>query len=961
MEYHLIIVPHFRWDREGYAPFEYFRRRLVLAIDKLLDTMEAPAGLSNFMLDGQTSLALDYLASRPENHDRLLALIETGRIDVGPWHVMTHPFLVSQESLIRNLARGLADAGRLGNNSTPVAYLVDAFGIVGQMPQLLQGFDIDTAVVWRGVPAAIARAEFWWQAPDGSRVLAVYAPFGYKNLLPTDTAMLAERLGQIAEKKSVWQTTPNVLVLAGGEHLPPQFELPAALERLLQRKQAAPSFVEGNSIQDGPEQHYNWEIGGLADYVERVRAALDEDKLKLHTGELRDPQRVPLAAGVFSARIPYKVRDFALTRQMETQVEPLAAWCLLNGFAADMRQHGRIWNLLLRGQSQPAISGTTHDDVQYDIEQRYHRAEQLMDLLIDEYWETLAPGWPMPAPPAQALAQIAAFNPIGPRPAEVCTGEVYTDMRARSAILRDTNGAETDVQLEYLGEDTLFVQSLTPEELFALLDPLRPLEPFMGLHIQRGYFRQHNERTAILTLILGEAANPGLDLLPATRDFLAAHPETNEIVLRYTRGHKHEITFVSQDVAPGQVSTFTLLPGSQNPDRDALTADDRMLTNAFYRLTWDGEALRLFDRRSGRRFGPLNLFSDVGDKGDLFNFCPLPADPPIDQPVTAKADVLASGPVYAAWRIRYSYDVPARLASDRLHRHTETAALVIETIIKLYADLDRVDFTTRLGNRMRDHRLRVGMLTPVETAQVWYDGQFELVKRPIALPSAGKNWAELPQPTKPFNGFTALSDEQSTFVLMTRGLREIEAIPDHEAGGTALWLTLLRCVGELSQYDLETRPAGPMGPILSVPDAQLPGVHAFDYSLTVLPEPIERVSLYNRLAAYQAPSLVRQVWRADDGPAGAPLSISDPDIEWSAFKPADRLIDGEAVILRLVNKRAAPKSGVRFRPGNGINAVYPANLAEAPIETPLAMTGDEVTLDFAPYEIRTLYLALDEE
>ena len=44
------------------------------------------------------------------------------------------------------------------------------------------------AVVWRGVPAAIDRTAFWWQAPDGSRVRAEYLYGSYSNgrELPSD-------------------------------------------------------------------------------------------------------------------------------------------------------------------------------------------------------------------------------------------------------------------------------------------------------------------------------------------------------------------------------------------------------------------------------------------------------------------------------------------------------------------------------------------------------------------------------------------------------------------------------------------------------------------------------------------------------------------------------------------------------------------------------------------------------
>ena len=63
----------------------------------------------------------------------------------------------------------------------PVGYLPDMFGHVAQMPQLLRLAGLEQAVVWRGVPAAVNRTAFWWEAPDGSTVRAEYLPVGYAN------------------------------------------------------------------------------------------------------------------------------------------------------------------------------------------------------------------------------------------------------------------------------------------------------------------------------------------------------------------------------------------------------------------------------------------------------------------------------------------------------------------------------------------------------------------------------------------------------------------------------------------------------------------------------------------------------------------------------------------------------------------------------------------------------------
>ena len=76
-----------------------------------------------------------------------------------------------------------------------VGYLPDMFGHVAQMPQILRLAGLEHAVVWRGVPAAIDRTAFWWQAPDGSRVRAEYLYGSYSNGrdLPADPTQLVAR------------------------------------------------------------------------------------------------------------------------------------------------------------------------------------------------------------------------------------------------------------------------------------------------------------------------------------------------------------------------------------------------------------------------------------------------------------------------------------------------------------------------------------------------------------------------------------------------------------------------------------------------------------------------------------------------------------------------------------------------------------------------------------------------
>ncbi len=83
--------------------------------------------------------------------------------------VLMDEFMVSGETMVRDLQLGITRAEELGG-LMEIGYLPDMFGHVAQMPQLLRLAGFEDAVLWRGVPAAITRTAFWWEAPDGSRV-----------------------------------------------------------------------------------------------------------------------------------------------------------------------------------------------------------------------------------------------------------------------------------------------------------------------------------------------------------------------------------------------------------------------------------------------------------------------------------------------------------------------------------------------------------------------------------------------------------------------------------------------------------------------------------------------------------------------------------------------------------------------------------------------------------------------
>ncbi len=377
----ITLVPHTHWDREWYAPFDEFRERLVAMMDTLIEL--GNAGFPHFHLDGQTAMIDDYLAVRPERETDIRLLAEDGRLSAGPWVTQMDEFLVSGESHIRNLERGLARAGALGR-ALRIGYLPDQFGHIGQMPQILAHEGIDRAVVWRGVPKEIDRTQFWWQAPDGSRVLTEYLAFGYSLgwdiEQQQDPRELAASLRRKAEHVEPFLASERMLITVGADHTGPDATLP---ERLA----IADEHLRGMTVR----------IGSLSDHLD----APADDGLPSWRGELRSSARAHLLPNVYSARIHQKRERGRVEALIERYAEPLAALVPEVDWPAE--ELDRAWTLLLWNGAHDSVCGCSHDQVARDVDARYAEARAIGERIIARALEGLGS--------AMAESGTLRFNP----------------------------------------------------------------------------------------------------------------------------------------------------------------------------------------------------------------------------------------------------------------------------------------------------------------------------------------------------------------------------------------------------------------------------------------------------------------------------------------------------------------------------------------------------------------------
>lgn len=906
-----IVVNHTHWDREWYMPFQRYRVLLVDAVNLLFETLAHQGDYGGFLLDGQTVVAEDYLEVCPERGDELKGYVESGRVTLGPWYVLPDEFIPSAESLIRNLLLGRRQMAALGAPPARVGYLPDTFGHPAQLPQILAGFDLDSMVIFRGVKIEVS--EFLWEAPDGTRLLTIYLPGGYYNGMELARApqyWLEERLPAMIEQLTRFATTPAVLVMNGCDHFNPQPATQAILD-------------EANRRQS--EVHLRQ--GTLAEYVDLVRPALP--RLAVRRGEWRHNRPARITPGVLSARMYLKQADFRAAMTLERGAESLGALAWALGGPHDTGLLATAWRYLLQNHPHDSICGCSIDAVHEDGEARYRWAQQIGDDLAHRAAVALTHRLAAPGP------GFAVFNTLAAPRTEIIHQRLHF---------------------------------LEPGVPFALVDAAGAPVPYQEVARRPMKLEWDPQRAHFYAS--GRVAPPTV----------VSPPPADGPPLRWQRwlGEEVEILFQA-DLPAGGYSTVRVVPteGSgirsqesgespaptPQPPTPTLAAGPNWLENDHVRVevAADG-AFTLWDKASGRRYGPLNSFRSEADRGDEYSFCPAEEDQPVSSPAgRPEITLVEDGPLRATLEIRLALEVPAELAVDRRCRVAETVTLPIRTRLSLSPGRRRVEIRTEVDNTARDHRLRALFATGVQTDVADAQGQFEVVRRPVALPAEER--ARVPEFDEeqevsyhPQRAFVDVSDAGGGLAVLNRGLPEYEAEPG--ADGVILGLTLLRCVGWLSRDDLSTRYKH-AGPPLETPAAQCPGLHVFEYAVVphsgdwLTGEVAQEAEGYVT-AVYSAALPLQPHPQAALPPAASFYRLEPSTLLFSACK---RREDGQGWLLRAVNTGPNPLDA---RLALTLPAtVRLANLAEREISDPLPGTpmGDGThvyTFPVRPHEIITL-------
>lgn len=901
--YRIHVVPHTHWDREWHRPHEWFRGRLVRVIDEVLEILENDERYVGFTLDGQTIVLEDYLAVKPENFNRIRALVERGKLSVGPWYVLADEFLVSPESLVRNLLAGSRQSALFGARLN-VGYSPDSFGHISQLPLLIAGFGMNSIIFERGVgdEGEHLGSEFLWKSVDGdSTVFAVHLVGTYSSAAALGHAdwELEDRLSMDRAQDHVFAvlegtieaealdipewlrdsfvrtsggmiryTRSNALLLLNGsDHLRPQRDLPEVLQRL-------------NQVQE----KYEFVHSNLTDFIQDTQENCTS--VPTYTGEFRGSRYQHILSGVLSARMYLKQKNAECELLLERYGEPMALVAALAGIDSYPQEFlAHLWRILMQNHPHDSICGCSIDRVHDEMMTRFRRVHDGFRYLTDKLASGINQGSMLTAQAGQQADEhgeglyLTVFNPH-PEEKSARISHRLNVSPGHQWNLTDCDGNPVAAEIHTHRElKAGFSDSFVDEMEIAFMCTLAPLS-FTSFLLQESDV-PHNSGIRRLLNIWEE-------------------PDGSVVIQNVTR-----------TLRVGRNGVLSFLKNGNHSD-----------TRTF----------QLY-------------FSHSSDAGDEYDFSPFAdsSEQTFLDPVSAPT-ITKDGAFECRATLVYELIVPAGISDDRLHLTGKTK--INATIeIGLQADNDAIELKTNIDNTARDQRLRFGISTDIDTDFCHAEGHWDILGRTADVPETEVPWFQVPSSSSYKRRAVWCEDGEKGIAITALGLPEYEARPGKS--GLNIQLTLLRSVGWLSRNDLQSRPQS-AGPNIATPGAQCIGRHSNQIFLFPYVGVWEQAHLMKHIEeVIAAPMVVETLVPVK---SNGIIEFSD-DVVLSALKKSEQR---ETVIARLWNPNRSDKS-VRISLLFAVDSAFEVRLDESRISE-IAIEDTCFTLHMRAGAVRTVEL-----
>jgi alpha-mannosidase len=357
--------------------------------------------------------------SDPELFERIRARVADGRFQiVGGWWVEPDCNIPCGESFVRQALYGqryLRD--RFGVTATTGAN-VDSFGHNASIPQILRRSGADSYVFLRPGPRekTLESAVFWWESPDGSRVLAYRIPHEY--CAPKDD--LGEHVDQAIAS----------LPADGGEY---------AVFYGVGNHGGGPTRANLDQIARLNEEGElpRLELSSLRRFFDALAAA--DGEFPTLRGELQHH-----SPGCYTTHSGIK----RWNRRAENLLQRAEKWSAIADSLGvrpyPLDELTRAWKLLLFNQFHDTLAGTSIEPAYDDARDQIGHASSLAANAFNAAVQSIARQ--IHIEPEEEMRPVVVFNPH-PWPLRTDVEVEYTWLRAEGAQVVDDAGEHVPMQL----------------------------------------------------------------------------------------------------------------------------------------------------------------------------------------------------------------------------------------------------------------------------------------------------------------------------------------------------------------------------------------------------------------------------------------------------------------------------------------------------------------------------------
>lgn len=762
------VVCNSHWDREWVYPFEETRLLLLDFMDNLLKLLDNDPDFHSFTFDSQTVGIEDYLELRPEKRATIEKHVRSGKLIVGPWYSLPEEYIVNGESLVRNLLVGHRVAESLGK-VCKIGYTPFSYGQTSQMPQIYQGFDIDTIIFYRGINTP--KSEYILEGPDGSRLLGmrfgcmsrfsyyiyVYrvlrygsdnvfarydwdrgaAPFrlaseryprGHYYILDNEKkqwndAPIREQLLKLVADESEHFSTSHICCMQGFDSSDPD---PRESEIL----KLCQDLLPEHTIQ----------FSTLETYMEAMRREVKD--LTVLTGESRDPGSTGKWTHLFGDVISARPRLKRANHRAEVNLQRLAEpWSLIGSLVGGEYLKpalDRAWRLLLQNHPHDTITGGGIDQMEKDSHFRFDQIDTISQGLTRRGLQAVQ----------------AAIDNSDLTPKESVLTVFNSCPFPRSGVI----SCYIDMP-QNMGYEAFALVSPDGEEHIPLQTRERFPAGVLVRNLQDISIEQRVDRVFCHAMV---------------SDIPAYGYKTYHIV---------------------RANTFPYLPPT-------LVPESRVLENEHLRAEFNPDGtLDLLHKQTAHRYCGLHYLEDTGETGHSW----VHMEPESNLTLTSHGfpcsiSLEEAGPLLARMRVDYFLEIPESVEDEpgvdfregeinNTRRTRTTRQLVVTSRFTLRADSKRLDVTTTFENQCRHHRLRVVFPTRLDCDRTDSEAGFDVISRDIHV-KPGNAYYGRPNPQYPMHRFVDMSDgSKGLAILNDSGLREYEAMDRKDR---PLAVTLLR-------------------------------------------------------------------------------------------------------------------------------------------------------------------------